>query len=466
MEIQGRGENEKEGDSMEEIGKEANEEGMTVKEKSAEKEPAESNSSKEKDWFHHYGRHIRFDMLNLMKWVLLAVLTGVIVGAVSSLFAHVLAWVTSFRENHGWVFYLLPAAGVVIVFLYDKIGRDDRGTNQVFSTVRSRDEVPLRSAPLIFVSTALTHLTGGSAGREGAAIQLGGSIGNQLGRWLRLDEEDRHVIVMCGMSAAFAAVFGTPMAASVFSMEVISVGIMYYAAFAPCVIAALIASGFAASLGIHPEAFHVTGVPALTIGTGIKMGIVAVACAAVGILFCMALHGMGKFYTRYLKNKYLRIFAAGCFIIVVTLLLNTTDYMGAGNGLIEKAVEEGEADWYAFICKLILTAVTMKAGYRGGEIVPSFCIGATFGCVMGQLLGISPSVCAAAGMAAVFCSVTNCPITSILIAFELFGFEGVSFYLIAVAISYATSGYYSLYKDQTIVYSKYKAKFVNRRTRM
>jgi H+/Cl- antiporter ClcA len=424
------------------------------------------NEAQEKNWLQHYAGHISYDMKNLFKWVLLATLTGVIVGAASSLFAFVLTWVTSYRKAHGWIFWLLPAAGVIIVFLYDKIGKEDRGTNQVFSTIRSQDEVLLKSAPLIFISTALTHLTGGSAGREGAAIQLGGSIGNQLGRWLHLDEEDRHVIVMCGMSAAFAAVFGTPMAASVFAMEVISVGIMYYAAFAPCVIAALIASGFAANLGIHPESFHVSGVPALTIETGIKMGIVAIGCAAVGILFCMALHGVGKFYGTYLKNKYLRVIVAGCVLIAATLLLRTTDYMGAGNELIAQAVEHGEAKWYAFLCKLILTAVTMKAGYRGGEIVPSFCIGATFGCVMGQLIGLSPSLCAAAGMAAVFCSVTNCPITSILIAFELFGFEGVSFYLIAVAISYATSGYYSLYKDQMIVYSKYKAKYVNHHTRI
>ena len=145
----------------------------------------------------------------------------------------------------------------------------------MFMTIRSKDDVPLKSAPLIFISTALTHLTGGSAGREGAVIQLGGSIGNQLGRMLPLDEEDRHVMVMCGMSAAFAALFGTPMAAAVFAMEVVSVGVMYYTALVPCIIASLIASGFAASMGINPEAFHVTSIPALTIESGIKMGIVA-----------------------------------------------------------------------------------------------------------------------------------------------------------------------------------------------
>ncbi|MGI6007051.1 MAG: chloride channel protein [Ruminococcus sp.] len=414
----------------------------------------------------YYAKRVWRDMGNLIKWLILASITGLIVGACSSLFATALAYVTALRNDYFQVMFLLPLAGLLIVFLYKKIGKEDRGTNQVLSFIRSKDEVPFRSAPLIFLATILTHLGGGSAGREGAAIQLGGSIGNQLGRWIHLDEEDRHVIVMCGMSGAFAAVFGTPMAAAVFAMEVVSVGIMYYAALLPCVISALIASGFAASFGIHPESFHVTGIPALTVETGLKMGATALACGAVSIIFCAALGWMEKFYGKWMKNPYVRVFAAGVIIIAVTLLLGTTDYMGAGNNLIERAVELGEARPADFLVKLILTAVTMRAGFRGGEIVPSFCIGATLGCVLGQVLGLSPSLCAASGMTALFCGVTNCPITSILIAFELFGFEGVSFYLIAVAVSFAVSGYYSLYKDQTIVYSKYKAKYVNRHTRI
>ena len=425
-----------------------------------------NNYGKVKSKLEYYGKEIHRDVTSLVKWLLLAVITGCIVGGASSLFSFVLTEVTQYREMHGWIFYLLPVAGIIIVFLYEKIGQDDGGTNQVFSTVRSKDDVPLRSAPLIFISTALTHLTGGSAGREGAAIQLGGSIANQLGRWIHLDEEDRHVIVMCGMSAAFSALFGTPMAAAVFAMEVVSVGVMYYTALMPCMIASLIASGFAASLGINPEAFHVVNIPALTIETGLKMGVVAAGCAVVSILFCMALKGMGRVYGRWFPNKYVRVAAAGLLVIVITLLLHTTEYMGAGAGLIEQAVEDGKTDTFAFFWKLVLTAITMKAGFRGGEIVPSFCIGATFGCVMGNLIGLSPSICAASGMVAVFCGVTNCPLTSILIAFELFGFQGVSFYLIAVSISYAASGYYGLYKDQTIVYSKYKAKYINQRTRM
>lgn len=413
----------------------------------------------------YYSARISRDMSNLIKWLVLAVATGCIVGAASTLFSFTLKAVTSYRKAHEWIFLLLPLSGLAIVFLYEKFGKEDGGTNQVLSTVRSRDDVPILSAPLIFITTALTHLTGGSAGREGAAIQLGGSIANQLGRWIRLDEEDRHVIVMCGMSAAFSALFGTPMAAAVFALEVVSVGVMYYAALMPCMIASLIASGFAAGMGVTPESFHVTDIPALTIESGLKMGVVALGCAAVSIVFCIALNGAADLYGRWFKNKYIRVVAGACLVIAVTFILRTDEYMGAGAELIEKAVEDGQADAFAFFWKMVLTALTMRAGFRGGEIVPSFCIGATFGCVMGNLLGISPSICAACGMAAVFCGVTNCPITSILIAFEMFGFRGVSFYLIAVSISYAASGYYGLYKDQTIVYSKYKAKYVNRHTR-
>lgn len=415
---------------------------------------------------HYYYRRIKQDYKSLFKWILLALLTGVVVGGVSSLFSYVLTQVTTFREEHLWMFLFLPVAGLMIVFLYQKVGKQDGGVNQVFSTVTSKDDVAFRSAPLIFISTTLTHLVGGSAGREGAAIQLGGSIGNQLGRIFKLDEEDRHVIVMSGMSAAFAALFGTPMAAAIFSMEVVSVGVMYYTALVPCVIASLVATNFAAGFGIHPEVFHVTNIPKLTLITGVKMGIIGFCCAIVSVAFCVALKQTSVVFHNKLKNKYIRVVVAGVVIILITLCLQTTEYMGAGIEGITQAIEHGTSHPTAFFWKIVLTAITMRAGFKGGEIVPSFFVGATFGCSMGHLLGLSPSLCAAAGMVAVFCGVTNCPITSILIAFELFGFEGVAYYLIAVSISYASSGYYSLYKDQTIVYSKYKAKYVNRHTRM
>ena len=418
-----------------------------------------------KEKIKYYIGEIQYTSYNFIKWCILAIITGGIIGVASSAFGHALSMATSFRKEYPLILFGLPFAGVVIVFLYKKFGKDDGGTNQVFSTVRARDEVPATAAPLIFVSTVLTHLTGGSAGREGAAIQLGGSIANQMGRFMKLDEEDTHVIVMCGMSAAFAALFGTPMAAAVFSMEVISVGVMYYTALMPCLIASLMAAGVAGALGIHAEHFFEGFVPSMTIVSGMKIGIVVLTCSVVSILFCIILKLVGKAYGHWFKSKYIKIVGAAVIIIILNLFLQTTDYMGAGTELIVQAVQFGKARPLDFFWKLLLTALTMTAGFKGGEIVPSFCIGATLGCIMGQMVGFEPRLCAACGMIAFFCGVTNCPITSMLIAFELFGFEGGSYYLVAVAVSYATSGYYGLYKDQTIVYSKYKAKYVNRKTR-
>mgnify|MGYP000942681410 CR=1 FL=1 len=275
-----------------------------------------------KEHLYYYSARISRDMSNLIKWLVLAVITGCIVGAASTLFSFTLKAVTGYRKAHEWIFLLLPLSGLVIVFLYEKLGKEDGGTNQVLSTVRSRDNVPILSAPLIFITTALTHLTGGSAGREGAAIQLGGSIANQLGRWIHLDEEDRHVIVMCGMSAAFSALFGTPMAAAVFALEVVSVGVMYYAALMPCMIASLVASGFAAGMGVTPESFHVTDIPALTVETGLKMGVIALGCAIVSIMFCIALNGAAGLYGRWFKNKYVRVAVGACLVIVVPFILS------------------------------------------------------------------------------------------------------------------------------------------------
>ena len=412
----------------------------------------------------YYGNRIWRDMSSLGKWLILAVVTGCIVGAASSLFSYVLKTVTNVREEHLWIFYLLPVSGLIIVFLYQKFGKDDGGPNQVFMTIRSKDDVPLKSAPLIFISTALTHLTGGSAGREGAVIQLGGSIGNQLGRMLPLDEEDRHVMVMCGMSAAFSAIFGTPIAAVVFAMEVVSVGVMYYAALVPCVFASLIASKFARHMGIGPDTFLIKKIPDFLIVPSIKVILLAVCCAAVSVIFCVTLHSLGDFYRDKLKNPYIRIVVSSLVIVALTMVLHTTDYMGAGVPIIERAIA-GHVVPLAFVWKIIFTALTLEAGFKGGEIVPSFCVGAAFGCLFGQLIGLSPSLCAALGMVSVFCGVTNCPITSLLIAFELFGYHGIPFFMIAISVSYLLSGYYGLYHDQTIVYSKYKTEYINRKAR-
>ena len=408
----------------------------------------------------HFGKH----MVLFLKWMLIAVITGCVVGVISSLFALGLGKVTAIRAAHSWLVFCLPLAGLAIVFLYKRFLGEDGGTNLVLSNIHAREDLPWTMAPLIFVSTLLTHLCGGSAGREGAALQLGGSLGNLLGRFMKMDDQDRRVVVMCGMSAAFAAVFGTPMAAAIFALEVASIGVMYYVGLMPCVFSALIASRFSAGMGIHPEHFNVTMIPDFGPVAAVKTVVLAALCAGVATLLCIVLHRGGQLCKRLIKNPWLRVIAGGCVMMAVFLIRGDQDYLGASVGLIEHAID-GQADWYAFLLKMALTAITIGCGYKGGEIVPTFCVGATFGCVMGGFLGLSPSLCAACGMVALFCGVTNCPIASLLISFELFGYEAMPFFLISVAVSFLLSGTYGLYHEQTIVYSKYKAKLVNQKTR-
>ena len=394
----------------------------------------------------HFGKH----MVLFLKWMLIAVITGCVVGVISSLFALGLGKVTAIRAAHSWLVFCLPLAGLAIVFLYKRFLGEDGGTNLVLSNIHAREDLPWTMAPLIFVSTLLTHLCGGSAGREGAALQLGGSLGNLLGRFMKMDDQDRRVVVMCGMSAAFAAVFGTPMAAAIFALEVASIGVMYYVGLMPCVFSALIASRFSAGMGIHPEHFNVTMIPDFGLVAAVKTVVLAALCAGVATLLCIVLHRGGQLCRRLIKNPWLRVIAGGCVMMAVFLIRGDQDYLGASVGLIEHAID-GQADWYAFLLKMALTAITIGCGYKGGEIVPTFCVGATFGCIMGGFLGLSPSLCAACGMVALFCGVTNCPIASLLISFELFGYEAMPFFLISVAVSFLLSGTYGLYHEQTIV---------------
>ncbi len=410
--------------------------------------------------FFKYFRHGK----DTVKWVIFSVIAGIVIGLVGTAFYFGMEFVTDLRAEHPWFIFLLPAAGLFIVGAYHLLkDENDAGTNLILSAIHSGDNIPLRMAPLIFVSTLITHLFGGSAGREGAALQLGGSIGNGIGKLFHFKEKEQKLLIMCGMSAAFSAVFGTPLAAAIFAMEVVSVGIMQYSALLPCVLSSLIAHQIAVFFGAAPENFSVLNLPAFGMESALKIALLAVICAFVSILFCIMLHQSGHLFQKVLKNPYLRVLVGGAAIVALTLLVGNQNYNGTGMSIIAQCFE-GTTPTFAFLLKMIFTAITLAVGYKGGEIVPSFFIGATLGCLFGNLAGISPSLCASVGMGAVFCSVTNCPITSLLICFELFGFQGMPYYLLSIAISYVLSGYYGLYQSQKIIYSKYKNAYINRKT--
>ena len=411
-----------------------------------------------------YIDHMGLYVAALLKWIVVGGLVGGVGGVVGALFHLGVNYATEVRLAHPWVLYLLPVGGLVIAGLYKLCRLEGKGTNAIIESVHFGSDVPLLLVPLIFVSTVITHLCGGSAGREGAALQIGGGIGYRTGRLLQLGEKDLPLATLCGMSGVFSALFGTPLTATVFALEVISVGVLYYAGLIPCITAAM--TGYLVSLlmGVPPTRFTVA-MPPLDAWTMLLVVVLAILCALVSILFCRGLHITEHLAEQWLKNSFLRAAVGGLIIVLATLALGTTDYNGAGMDVIQRAVEQGQADGWAWFLKLTFTAVTIGCGFKGGEVVPSFFVGATFGCAAGGLLGLPPSFAAAVGLVAVFCGAVNCPIASVILSVELFGAGGMAYFAAACAISYLLSGYCGLYSSQTILYSKLRAEFINVRTK-
>lgn len=410
-----------------------------------------------RDWLGRAGRTAKAVAI----WVIVAGVIGAVCGGVGGAFHWAVHGATVLREGQPWLLYLMPLAGLAIVWGYRAWGMEnDSGTNQIIASVRSGTRPPFRLAVLIFLSSALTHLTGGSAGREGAALQIGGSLAATLGRWFRLNERGMNVAVMCGMSGLFSALFGTPITAAVFSMEVVSVGIFHYSALLPCLLSAYVAVGVTGLMGVAPERYTLLGAPDVALLPLVQTAALALLCGLLAILFCVLMHQAAHLYKKLLKNQYLRVLAGGVLVVVLTLLVGSQKYNGAGSHYIELALE-GQAEPWDFALKLVFTALTLGAGYRGGEIVPTLFVGSTFGCAVAPLLGLHPAFGAAVAMVALFCGVVNCPLASILLSIELFGSGGVMFFALACGVSYIISGKYSLYSSQKIVYSKLEPRFID-----
>ena len=418
-------------------------------------------------WRERVGGNLRkagTHLLTFCKWLAFSVAAGLGIGGVGVLFHYSIEGGAALFKAHGWLLWLLPAGGALIALAYKLCRMEkDRGTNLVLTAVRSTEHISLLTAPLIFFSTCLTHLLGGSAGREGAALQMGASLGRGAGRLLRLDDKDMRMMTMCGMSAAFSALFGTPIAAAVFSMEVVSVGVMYYAALVPCTVSALTAFQVAQAMGLHQSPGYEIGLEAaLGPVTMVQAAALGILCALVSILFCQAVHTAPKVYARFLPNPLLRAAAGGALVLVLTLLVGSQDYNGAGDAVIRRMLA-GETIPAAFLLKILFTALTLGAGFRGGEIVPALFTGAAFGTLAGPLLGLPHGFGGALGMAAVFCGATNCPLTSLMLAFELFGGGSLPLCALCCGVSYMLSGYYGLYSEQKIVYSKFRTRWIDRK---
>lgn len=407
----------------------------------------------------------RRSITSFFKWGIASIITGIVCGIFGVIFHSFVEDATWYRGEYPWLIYFLPFAGLAIVMIYRmSYMAYDGGTNTIISSIRSNDKVPFTMTPLIFVSTILTHLFGGSSGREGAALQIGGSTGYTVGHALRFEESELQIVTMCGMSGMFAALFGTPITAAIFSMEVISVGVIYYVALVPCLISALFGYAIASAMGIEPVSYIVEGIPEFGLVSMVQVVALSAVCALISIIFCVTMHQVGHIYQSKIKNQYTRIFIGGCLVVVLTLIIGCRDYNGAGMNIISNAICGNVKPESPFL-KIIFTALTLGAGYKGGEIVPTLFIGATFGNLMGNILGLNPCFGAAIGMVALFCGVVNCPIASMILSIELFGTEGILFFSMASGVSYMLSGYYGLYSSQKIMYSKLRPHYININTK-
>ena len=414
--------------------------------------------------FNEFQRAAKAAIRVALQWFFLAIPTGLICGLVGTLFHLSVERVTELRADQPWLLFLLPAAGLLITALYKATKCEGVGTNNVIRAVQSGEPVSILLVPAIFLGTVLTHLCGGSAGREGAALQMGGSIGWNVGTLLQLKDHDRRTATISGMAAFFSALFGTPLTAALFAMMVEDVGLTFTSAFVPAFTSALIAYGCSLAFGIAPTHFAITA-PELTVWNAFLVILLGFACAAVSRLFCGLLHFMEHKVPQLLPNPWLRVFVGGVAVIAFSYLFGVGRYNGAGMGVITAAVEQGEALPWDFLCKIFLTALTLSCGFKGGEVVPSFFVGATFGCVFGPLLGLSAGFAAAVGLVSIFCGATNALIPSILLGFELFSGAGLELIALGCGICYMLSGHHGLYSSQTFVTNKLRPEYMSHKLR-
>lgn len=394
---------------------------------------------------------MRLDYRDTAIWVLLAVLIGLIVGGLDAVFGRILLAVSSFRTDH--FYYLIPflaLAGLATVYIYQRFGkRANKGMGLVFSIGQQSDEtIPRRLIPIAMLTTWLTHLFGGSAGREGVAIQIGASVANYLGDLAKV--KNRHIMVMVGMAAGFSGLFQTPLAATLFAVEVIVVGSLYYQAILPALIASLVAAQTSHFLGLEKFSYTVTKLPTLNLLIIMKLVVIGIAFGLTGFLFSWLLGKTKASLGTLLPNPYLRIAVGSVILSVLFVVFDQGRYSGLGTNLISTTFSGGPIFAWDFIVKLLLTILTLSIGFQGGEVTPLFAIGATLGMLLGALMGLPLTFVAALGYAAVFAAATNTFFAPILIGCEVFGFSLLPYLLITVSVSYALNFNHSIYTAQKI----------------
>lgn len=408
-------------------------------------------------------RHALFEqfrlLLNLLRWLPVASFVGVMGGTASAFLLASLTLATRLREQHVWLIVLLGPAGWAVGLMYRHLGKSvEAGNHLILEQVHDpRETIPLRMTPLILIGTFLTHLCGGSAGREGTAIQTGASLADQLARPLRFAAADRRLLLMAGISAGFASVFGTPLAGAVFGIEVLAIGRMSYEAIAPCFLAAfvgdLVTRVWADHLpGVHHAVYRVVGVQPLSAPAIFYAGVAGVAFGLTAMAFANATHAVSKAARRLVSRPELRPLIGGVFLTTVVFTVgypHTSRFLGLGLPTIAAAFTQ-KLPASDFLVKFFFTTLTLGTGFKGGEVTPLFFIGATLGNALSGILPLSPSLLAGMGFVAVFAGAANTPLASTFMAFELFGPETGAYAAIACVVSYLFSGHVGIYSSQRI----------------
>ena len=402
-------------------------------------------------------------------WILLAIPAGLLAGTASAFFLWALERVTDLRFEHGWLLFLLPVGGLLVGLAYHYLGKEAEGGNNIIleQIHQPGGGVPARMAPLVLIGTLATHLFGGSAGREGTAIQMGGSLAGLCGKILKLSPENLRMLLMAGVAAGFGSVFGTPLAGAIFAMEVLVIGRIQYQALIPVLAAALIGDATCSAWGIHHTSYHI----AIATGEGDRavldfrlLGLTVAAGIIFGLVsqfFSEFMHFLQHGWKKVIAYAPLRPVVGGLIIIALTYLLGTRDYLGLGvhspipNAVtILSAFNVGGATAWSWWWKILFTAITLSAGFKGGEVTPLFFIGATLGNTLAMLTGAPVDLFAGLGFIAVFAGASNTPLACTIMGIELFGSHYAVYFAVACFVAYYFSGHSSIYLSQRLAVSK------------
>lgn len=395
--------------------------------------------------------------LSFVKWILIGSLVGIFTGSMGALFLNSLEFATTKRVKYSFLLFLLPLGGAFISFLYSRYGKNSSGGNNIIlEKINSNEgDIPLRMAPLVFLGTFVTHLLGGSAGREGTGVQIGGCIAEWIGKVLKLDEYDSRIILMSGVSSGFSSVFGTPLAGTIFGLEVASMGTMSYEALIPCFASSIVGNYVTSVFGIHHTHYIINSNFPVTYSIVSKVIFAAILFGLVSRIFSKLTHKLKEVFTKRFKNAIIKSFIGGVLIIILVQAAGTRNYLGLSLPLMSDAFTK-QASPFAFLWKLLFTSLTLGTGFQGGEVTPLFVIGSTLGSSLSSLFNLPVSFLAALGLIGVFTGATNTPLASFVMSIELFGSNGMIFMFMTCVISYLFSGNSGIYASQKIGRKKSK----------